>query len=102
MAKCLVLLVALALLGFVTLHVSSTRHILDNEVLDQEVPNSEGPPLPPLLGNTRGSDTVVPELPQDFKVVGLVFFGRRSRVEILDCYLKVCHFLEVFFPMEAS
>jgi len=52
------------------------------------------PPPPaadePLLGEVRGPDTIViPHIPQNFKTVGLVFFGRKSRVEILDCYLKV-------------
>jgi hypothetical protein len=52
------------------------------------------PPPPaadePLLGEVRGPDTIViPHIPQNFKIVGLVFFGRKSRVEILDCYLKV-------------
>jgi len=52
------------------------------------------PPPPaadePLLGEVRGPDTIViPHIPQKFKTVGLVFFGRKSRVEILDCYLKV-------------
>ena len=28
-------------------------------------------------------------IPPDLKVVGLVFYGRKSTVEILDCYLKV-------------
>lgn len=28
------------------------------------------------------------EKPLDVKIVGLVFYGRRDRVEILDCYLK--------------
>lgn len=28
-------------------------------------------------------------IPPDPRVVGLVFYGRRSRVAILDCYLKV-------------
>lgn len=28
------------------------------------------------------------EKPKDFKIIGLVFFGRPSVVEILDCYLK--------------
>src|SRR5438034_4441785 len=29
------------------------------------------------------------ETPSEFRVIGLVFFGRRDRVSILDCYLKV-------------
>jgi len=53
------------------------------------------PPPPPaadesLLGEVRGPDTIViPQIPKNFKTVGLVFYGRKSRVEILDCYLKV-------------
>lgn len=41
------------------------------------------------LGLVRGPKIAVPEIPLSFKTVGLVFYGRRSRVEILDCYLKV-------------
>ena len=40
---------------------------------------------------TRGPDIVLPEIPKDFQTVAVVFYGRRSRVEILDCYLKVVH-----------
>jgi hypothetical protein len=29
------------------------------------------------------------DAPHDVKVIGLVFFGRREMVKILDCYLKV-------------
>jgi hypothetical protein len=52
------------------------------------------PPPPaadePLLGAVRGPDTIViPQIPKRFKTVGMVFYGRKSRVEILDCYLKV-------------
>lgn len=53
------------------------------------------PPPPPepeegLLGVARGPEIVIPEIPKSFQTVGVVFYGRRSRVEILDCYLKVC------------
>ncbi len=34
------------------------------------------------------STTVVPT-PVDLKIVGLVFYGRRELVRVLDCYLKV-------------
>jgi len=27
--------------------------------------------------------------PEDLKIIGLVFYGRKEFVEILDCYLKV-------------
>lgn len=33
----------------------------------------------------------IPTISKDFRTVALVFYGRRSRVEILDCYLKVGH-----------
>ncbi|KAL8730895.1 MAG: hypothetical protein Q9181_004511 [Wetmoreana brouardii] len=32
--------------------------------------------------------TSIPVISKDFRTVGLVFYGRRSRVEILNCYLK--------------
>ena len=49
----------------------------------------------PTLGPQRGAEISVPHIPEDFnfRTVGLVFYGRRSRVSILDCYLRVC-FLE--------
>ena len=59
------------------------------------IPESEEPPPPPpepeegMLGFARGPRIVVPEIPEEFQTVGVVFYGRRSRVEILDCYLKV-------------
>ncbi|KAL8905160.1 MAG: hypothetical protein Q9207_002819, partial [Kuettlingeria erythrocarpa] len=40
------------------------------------------------LERLRQPSAPVPVIPRDFRVVGLVFYGRRSRVEILDCYLK--------------
>jgi hypothetical protein len=43
----------------------------------------------PTLGPHRGPEISVPHIPKDFRTVGLVFYGRRSRVSILDCYLKV-------------
>ena len=43
----------------------------------------------PTLGPQRGAEISVPNIPEDFRTVGLVFYGRRSRVSILDCYLRV-------------
>ncbi len=43
----------------------------------------------PHLERLRQPSAPVPVIPQHFRVVGLVFYGRRSRVEVLDCYLKV-------------
>ena len=59
------------------------------------------PPPPtanePLLGEVRGPDTIViPHIPQRFKIVGMVFYGRKDRVEILDCYLKVKAYKELY------
>ncbi|KAJ2906723.1 uncharacterized protein MKZ38_000459 [Zalerion maritima] len=36
-------------------------------------------------GSNAGSDI---SLPPDMKIIGLVFYGRRQYVQILDCYLK--------------
>ena len=44
----------------------------------------------PTLGTPR--QVVVPEIPKAFPVKALVFYGRRSRVSILDCYLRVRHY----------
>lgn len=41
----------------------------------------------PTLGPVR--EIVVPEIPKSFPVKALVFYGRRSRISILDCYLRV-------------
>lgn len=43
----------------------------------------------PKLSPLEQLSAHIPVIPQDFPIVGLVFYGRRSRVEILDCYLKV-------------
>ena len=41
------------------------------------------------MGLVRGPKITVPDIPSAFKTIGLIFYGRRSRVEILNCYLKV-------------
>lgn len=46
------------------------------------------PPSPPLDGGEYGGGGKQWEKPEGFKIVGLIFFGRPSAVEILDCYLK--------------
>ena len=43
----------------------------------------------PPLHKLRGPLAAVPVIPEKFPVVGLVFYGRRSRVEVLQCYLLV-------------
>ncbi|KAI4168781.1 MAG: hypothetical protein LQ348_007435 [Seirophora lacunosa] len=42
----------------------------------------------PKLSPLEQLSAPIPVMPRDFRIVGLVFYGRRSRVEILDCYLK--------------
>src|SRR5579871_5265296 len=41
------------------------------------------------------SNQVEVHVPDNVKIVGLVFYGRREFVEILDCYLKVGWLLSV-------
>lgn len=43
---------------------------------------------PPGFPYTHVVDVTVPH---GVKIIGLVFFGRRELVKILDCYLKVRH-----------
>ncbi|CAF9934625.1 MAG: hypothetical protein HETSPECPRED_009296 [Heterodermia speciosa] len=89
-----VLLLKYAALAFLTLlllvlvvYFSGVNRILS-------APEREEPPPPPpepeegMLGFARGPRILVPEIPKEFQTVGVVFYGRRSRVEILDCYLK--------------
>ena len=33
------------------------------------------------------------EKPKEFRIVALIFAGRRDRLSILDCYLQVCGYL---------
>ncbi|KAL8833292.1 MAG: hypothetical protein Q9170_004351 [Blastenia crenularia] len=49
---------------------------------DYDVPPPPSPPPPP------GLDVDKFEKPVDFKIIGLIFFGRPPVVAILDCYLK--------------
>ena len=48
-----------------------------------------GPRLPTKLPRPFSSKAALRlERPKDTKIVGLIFFGRRDRASILDCYLK--------------
>lgn len=73
------------------IHFSGVKRILPTS--DGEKPPLLPPPEPEegMLGFARGPEIVLPEIPKSFETVGVVFYGRRSRVEILDCYLKVLH-----------
>jgi hypothetical protein len=47
---------------------------------------------PPGFPYTHAVDVTVPA---GVKVIGLVFFGRRELVQVLDCYLKVQSFFSL-------
>lgn len=60
--------------------------------------NSPNPPSTPANDSDKGAgdrvETLDPPKPGPVKIVGLVFFGRRDLVRVLDCYLKVTtHYL---------
>jgi hypothetical protein len=46
--------------------------------------------LPTQKIRYQGQDIIFSK-PTDFKIIGLVFYGRREYVQILSCYLQVCH-----------
>ena len=84
-------MIVLLIVGF---HFSGAKRLLPIEKDEQPSPPPSDPSDPEapeegLLGVARGPDIIVPEIPENFQTVGVVFYGRRSRVEILDCYLKV-------------
>ena len=86
--KCGAVAFSVVLLLVLTVYFSGVNRILP-------MPGKEEPPPPPpepeegMLGFARGPRIAVPEIPKEFQTIGVVFYGRRSRVEILDCYLKV-------------
>ena len=90
--KCTGLAISVILLLLAGLHLSGVKQILPTAGDDNIPPEDVPPPSEPaddLLGPARGPEIQVPEIPKSFQTVGVVFYGRRSRVEILDCYLKV-------------
>ncbi len=74
----------LAFLSITTLHLYRAR---SGKRFEPATLNAK--PGEASLGLVRGPKIAVPEIPSSFKTIGLIFYGRRSRVEILDCYLKV-------------
>ena len=79
-------LATVLLLG--VLHVSGVKRL----------PIPSAPPAPnddpekeedPMLGTNRGPEIHFPKIPETFETIAVVFYGRKDRVEILDCYLKV-------------
>ncbi len=83
-SKSLAVAFLFAVLSVTTVHLYLTR---SQQSLEPATLNAE--PGEASLGLVRGPKIVVPEIPSTFRTVGLTFYGRRSRVEILDCYLKV-------------
>ena len=79
-------LVTVLLLGI--LHVTGVKRL----PLPSKAPETNEDPKEaddPLLGTSRGPDIHVPDIPETFETIAVVFYGRKSRTEILDCYLKV-------------
>lgn len=78
-------LATVLLLGI--LHVSGVKR----QPISNPAPAKNDNPssLDPLLGKNHGPEIHYPKIPEKFEVIAVVFYGRRTRVEILDCYLKV-------------
>ena len=79
-------LATVLLLG--VLHVSGVKRLPlpESGPVTNDDPEKEEDPL---LGVNRGPEIHFPEIPKTFETIAVVFYGRKSRVEILDCYLKV-------------
>lgn len=71
------------------IYFSAAKRVFRAENVDDGPPPPPPEPVEGMLGSARGPEIIVPEISSDFETVGVVFYGRRSRVEILDCYLKV-------------
>jgi hypothetical protein len=54
---------------------------------------AEEPKQQPWVGFHYSHTAIDIVIPSQVKIIGLVFFGRRDFVTILDCYLKVATFL---------
>ncbi len=64
------------------LAASSHYHLRRSRVLAFPLPHSD-------LGHAKTIDIKEFVKPKGVKIVGLVFYGRRNRVEMLRCYLEV-------------
>lgn len=68
---------------FVSFHITSISFGLDSNSLPLELPKVTGTSLP---SEPTPSHLVKPD---GLKVIALVFFGRKDRVEIMRCFLEV-------------
>ena len=66
------LVLSAALLLLAAVHLSGVKRI--NLPHNESDPSSSPAPGEPLLGVVRGPDIVIPQIPKDFKTVGMVFF----------------------------
>ncbi|KAL8704573.1 MAG: hypothetical protein Q9201_002265 [Fulgogasparrea decipioides] len=75
----------------VAFHISSLKRISLSSDDQPPAPSEPGPSDSgdDFLSFARGPLIQVPEIPNTFPIVGVVFYGRRNRVEILECYLRV-------------
>ena len=87
-----VLLVVLLLVAAGTLWHGSPKEVDQHEPA-KPTPSKQPQKPKPRPGQVYGGKGKHSELspwkkPKDFKIIGLIFFGRQRTVEILDCYLK--------------
>ena len=79
-----------AIASLLALFSVSTLHLYNVQSGQRSEPATlNAKPGEASMGLVRGPKIAIPTIPSTFKTVGLIFYGRRSRVEILDCYLKV-------------
>ncbi|KAL8736559.1 MAG: hypothetical protein Q9181_002369 [Wetmoreana brouardii] len=83
-------ILVVAALFVVASHFSGLKRISLSSGDQSPAPSEPGPSDPEdnFLSFARGPLIQVPEIPNKFPIVGVVFYGRRNRVEILECYLR--------------
>jgi hypothetical protein len=74
---------AAALLAALSLVILISYYLFDLQSRESSFPSPES-----VTGFSTDLTVWGFDKPEDIKVIGLVFFGRRSRVEILRCYLE--------------
>lgn len=85
-----VFVAALILISATTYHLGLADDLLESVPVPWPRPDGGGAHHGPGPNLTNFQGPAVPTSPQvDAKVVGLVFYGRRELVRVLDCYLKV-------------
>ncbi|KAL8720662.1 MAG: hypothetical protein Q9181_007868, partial [Wetmoreana brouardii] len=87
--RCIYISLALA----AVLILGSIMFLKKSNIVEQLRPAPEDHDIPPPPAPPPPPPPTVPEMdqftkPVDFKIVGLIFFGRPPNIAILDCYLK--------------